>query len=159
MKEITQKLISKANEKIREFVNDAQKAGMDKGRAIDAIKAHIDMSVKNYYAKRDFTKISECYDMNKFKAESKIEGIFYNTLKDNKIPFEFQVEIGKYRADYLINKFLVVEIDGPQHEKIRDDIRDAYMRRMGYKIIRVPTWLLCMDSVAVVESIKEVINT
>jgi len=162
MKKITQELINKEAGKMVAFVEDARKSGMDEGRIADAVKSHVDQRIKNYYKKPDFARASDLFDIEKLKeearADSKIEGIFYNELTDSGIQFEFQVSIGRYRADYLIKKFLIVEIDGPQHEKPRDDIRDAYVRKMGYKILRVPTWLLCMDSKAVIQSIGEIIT-
>jgi very-short-patch-repair endonuclease len=157
MKKITQGLLEKEFEKALPFVEAARKEGMDEGRITDAIRHHADLKIRGYYKKPDFATIGQCLDLGKLQADSKIEQIFYDILIVNEIPFQFQVSIGRYRADYLIHKFLVVEIDGPRHEKEKDERRDNYMRKMGYKILRVPTWLLCMDSKAVIKSIKEII--
>jgi very-short-patch-repair endonuclease len=156
MNEITQKLLKKNNKHLRPFIEQAQREGMEEGKIIDAVKGYIDTKVREYYNKADLTRIKECFDLAGLQPDSKIEGIFYNELTTNGIKFDFQFPIGPYRADYLINKFLVVELDGPQHEKKRDERRDKYMRQMGYKILRVPTWLLCADSKAVIESIKDI---
>lgn len=88
-------------------------------------------------------------------ADSKIELIYYDLFKGHKIPFEFQYKIGNYRADFLIDKWLVFEIDGPQHDKKKDSDRDRYMEKMGYKVFRVPAWLASASPGAVVEEVKE----
>jgi very-short-patch-repair endonuclease len=86
-------------------------------------------------------------------ADSKIEKIVYQLFLDNKIDFKFQVKIGFYWADFLLWGFLIVEIDGPQHEnqKIHDNTRDNYLKRMGYKILRIPTWVLVNEPEKIIE--------
>ena len=127
------------------FVEDARKSGMDEGRIADAVKSHVDQRIKNYYKKPDFARASDLFDIEKLKeearADSKIEGIFYNELTDSGIQFEFQVSIGRYRADYLIKKFLIVEIDGPQHladpaAYRRDRRKDALLQEHGCHVLR-----------------------
>lgn len=78
------------------------------------------------------------------KADSKIEKKLYEIFADNGIDFKFQYKIGAYRADYLLWGFLVVELDGPQHElqKDHDKKRDQYLKKMGYQVLRIPTWVL-----------------
>jgi very-short-patch-repair endonuclease len=87
--------------------------------------------------------------------DSKIEAVLYKVFEQNNISFKFQYRIGPYRADYLIWGFLVVELDGPQHElqKEHDQRRDNYMEKMGYKILRTPTWVLVHQPEDVLEKI------
>lgn len=72
--------------------------------------------------------------------------------------FRRQVPLGPYIADFAcVEKKLIIEIDGSQHaNSSHDAIRDAYLRKRGYRVLRL--WsndvLLCMDSV--VQSIYEV---
>ena len=91
-------------------------------------------------------------------ADSKIELFYCEFLYDAFIPFEFQYKIGKFRADFLIDKWLVFEIDGPQHDKAKDEFRDKYMQNLGYEVFRVPAWLASVSHQAVIEEIKELIR-
>lgn len=92
------------------------------------------------------------------KADSKIETIYCDIFYQENIPFDFQYKIGPYRADFLINKKLVFEIDGPMHDKAHDDRRDKYMEKLGYDILRVPAWLASVSHNAVIKEINEYLN-
>lgn len=59
------------------------------------------------------------------------------------ISLELQKPIGRYRADFVANGNLVVEIDGAAYHgspeaKARDARRDQDMRRMRYHVLRIP---------------------
>ena len=88
--------------------------------------------------------------------------VFYEILKENNIPFQFQYPIGPYIVDYLVKDFLALELDGPLHEKegqkAHDKRKDKYLNRMGYKVLRIPLLLLNIDQKAVIEGIKELIK-
>ena len=112
---------------------------------------------KNSHKPRHISETIE-YVLSK-GADSRIELIYYELLKDQLIPFEFQYKIGKFRADFLINKWLVFEIDGPQHKKAKDEVRDKYMRNLGYDVFRVPAWLASVSYEAVIDEIKELITS
>lgn len=90
------------------------------------------------------------------KADSATEVVLYNKLVQSGIKFSFQVKIGRYRADFVIGS-LIVEVDGPHHanQVTYDQIRDKYLRKMGYTIMRVPADLVALVPAAVVQSIKE----
>lgn len=56
---------------------------------------------------------------------------------------DLQVEIRPYRADFLVNNWLVVEIDGAAYHSsaqavARDKARDEFMREQGYSVLRIP---------------------
>lgn len=58
------------------------------------------------------------------------------------LKFRRQVPIGNYIVDFLCNeKRLIVELDGSGHlnEKqiIHDNVRNEYLEKLGYKIIRI----------------------
>lgn len=74
--------------------------------------------------------------------------------------FETQRQIGPYIADFIILPNVVVEVDGPIHEKRAeyDRNRDAYLLRKGYKVIRVKNSELSEDWEAVIDRISEVIQ-
>jgi very-short-patch-repair endonuclease len=53
-----------------------------------------------------------------------------------------QVPLGRYIADFLCEeKKLIIEVDGSQHFEPKgrrsDEIRDDYLRKLGYRTIRV----------------------
>lgn len=59
------------------------------------------------------------------------------------IRLEMQKPIGRYRADFVANGRLVIEIDGARWHgspkaKVRDAQRDRDMRRMGLEVVRIP---------------------
>ena len=63
-------------------------------------------------------------------------------------------------ADYIVDFYcpavkLIIEVDGSQHyeEKgmIKDRIRDEYMSRLGFKVLRIPT-------TDVLESVDDVVD-
>ena len=49
-----------------------------------------------------------------------------------------QEPIGPYIADFVCReRKLVIELDGSQHiDNARDQVRDAFLRSMGYKVLR-----------------------
>lgn len=59
------------------------------------------------------------------------------------ISLGLQVSVDNYRLDFLVNKRLVVEIDGAAYHSspeavARDRRRDEYLRERGYEILRIP---------------------
>jgi very-short-patch-repair endonuclease len=66
----------------------------------------------------------------------------------------------QYRADFLIDENLVVEIDGATYHSspeavARDRQRDADIRREGYSIVRIPAQVVFSDSAAVVKRVED----
>lgn len=96
----------------------------------------------------------------KANADSKIERIFFDALREAGIRFKFQYRVGKYKIDFLIGTHLAVEIDGPQHElsKEKDHRRDEYIRSQGFTVVRIPIWLIVNDMGAVIKELKEATN-
>lgn len=68
------------------------------------------------------------------------EIILWSRLKKNQLGYKFrrQHSIGMYIVDfYCSEKKLVIEIDGSQHIDNSYDIqRDAYLKDLGFKILR-----------------------
>lgn len=83
------------------------------------------------------------------------------------IPFMHQVVIGRFIVDFLlINRNLVLEIDGSSHDKKQkyDRSRDAFLTRLGWEVVHVKNelatveWLRTMLSgVSIVEQ-REIIQ-
>ncbi len=71
-------------------------------------------------------------------------------LKPNKgmlcgsdLALDLQVKVPPYRVDFLINRWLVVEIDGATYHSSpeaieRDKTRDEFMQGHGYSVLRIP---------------------
>ena len=162
MKEITERLHKKVMDEFYPMAVELAEKGHDKNFIVAAFQSQLKIKTKQYYDKlhpglesmrkifADFTGLLE-----KQSADSKAEMIFYDMLVNSGVKFEFQYSIGPYKADYLFAGLLVVELDGPQHDKDHDLRRDAYMRKMGYKIIRVPIWVLVSCPEAVIDEIKQ----
>lgn len=125
--------------------------------------SHVEAKVKNYYSETKFNlqTIKSIFKKRLIKPpESKAEYIFYKKLIKEKISFKFQYKISPYRVDFLVNDFLIIEIDGPQHgtQKKYDKKRDQYLESYGYQVVRYPIWLIAMDVNAVINQIKEEIG-
>jgi very-short-patch-repair endonuclease len=69
--------------------------------------------------------------------------------------FRRQVPIGPYIADFVCQgRHLVVELDGSQHaEDPGDAVRDAELRRRGYRVLRIWNNELTNNSSGVGEAI------
>jgi very-short-patch-repair endonuclease len=65
----------------------------------------------------------------------------WHALRDRRlqaVKFRRQAPLGSYIVDFLcISNKIVVEVDGSQHgENRRDQIRDAWLEREGYRVMR-----------------------
>jgi very-short-patch-repair endonuclease len=69
---------------------------------------------------------------------SKTEDKFAEELRKKRLPYKRQVKIGVYRVDFFIPRFIVVDIQGPHHEKFPQSGRDIkrldYLRNIGYRV-------------------------
>ena len=68
-----------------------------------------------------------------------VEGV----LKSQGLTLDMQVEIGRYRFDFLANGRQVIEIDGATYHSSlqaveRDRIRDELSTASGYRVLRIP---------------------
>ncbi|MDY0871561.1 endonuclease domain-containing protein [Dongia rigui] len=71
-------------------------------------------------------------------AEKKLWSHLRNRQIDGAV-FRKQVPIGPYIADFCCLKAdLVVEVDGGQHDESKSDsVRDAWLNKAGYRVLRV----------------------
>jgi very-short-patch-repair endonuclease len=161
MQEITSKLHKKVVDEFYPVAEQLAKEGKSSSEIADIFFKHTKLKSKNYYKKpKALIPVGEIVgDGKEFvknnHPDSIAESIFYRMLQDKEIEFKFQYPIGFYRADFLFSGSIVLEIDGVQHDKNHDDKRDKYMRSMGYKIIRVPIWILVSYPDDVVNEIIE----
>lgn len=66
----------------------------------------------------------------------------------------------QYRADFLVDEKLVVEIDGATYHSspeaiTRDRKRDADMKRDGYSVLRIPADLVFLDPAQAVNRVED----
>lgn len=77
----------------------------------------------------------------------------------NNLKFKRQVPMGNYIVDFSCDeKKLVIELDGGQHSvaQSQDKIRDAFLRKEGYTVLRFWNNEIDNDIEAVLEKINEV---
>lgn len=83
------------------------------------------------------------------------------------VKFRREVPIGPYTADFCCAEMkLIVEIDGEPHltedGRLHDRERDRYLRKLGYKILRVPGYEVIRDdgkaSVLITEFVQDAIG-
>jgi very-short-patch-repair endonuclease len=77
-----------------------------------------------------------------FRGETSIEKMVRVQLSKAKIPFQQEVKISKYHADFLIEKYkLAIECDGDYWHGLtqaikKDKIRDGVFLKAGYRVAR-----------------------
>lgn len=65
------------------------------------------------------------------------------SLRGSGLKLDLQVGEGRYRTDFLVNNWLVVEIDGATYHSspeaiTNDQERDRYFESLGYSVVRIP---------------------
>lgn len=73
------------------------------------------------------------------KNQTDTERFMWHFLKENfpQIHFRRQYQIGNYIADFVsIKHKLVIECDGGGHSKEKDNNRDNFLIKKGFKILR-----------------------
>lgn len=68
--------------------------------------------------------------------------IYLRGRRFNNLKFRRQVAIGNYIVDFVCkDEKLIIELDGSGHlentQEKHDNIRDKYLKDLGYKIIRI----------------------
>jgi very-short-patch-repair endonuclease len=68
---------------------------------------------------------------------------------NNVLNVKHEVRIGKYFIDFLIDKYICLEMDGEQHarypQKLRDMEKDYFLKENGYSVGRV-SWKDCFNN-------------
>jgi type I restriction enzyme R subunit len=78
------------------------------------------------------------------KDQTPAEGVMWELLRNRQVAnlkFRRQHQIGPYIVDFLCNELkLIIELDGEIHEQAtqakKDKKREAYLRSMGFKVLR-----------------------
>lgn len=162
-KQITENLKKEITNNIKPILNDLRKCGMTDKQLRGVVSTHFRKNIRQEYQKlSEIKSLSQIVPlvlnrMIERGEDSKAEVLFYEALGDANIPFEFHRDIGPYVADYLIDEDLVVELDGPQHKysQAKDDVRDKFMGKLGYRVLRIPLKYFILDRQAVLNAIQE----
>jgi len=80
------------------------------------------------------------------------------------VSIDLQVEIFRYRADFVANDWLVVEIDGATYHSSpeaveRDRERDKTLRGFGYEVLRIPANVVFKAPSDAVMRLRQAIET
>ena len=85
--------------------------------------------------------------------QTKAEAFFEKVINTEFVDKDYKIEhhIGPYAADFAwLHKFIIVEIDGCQHEKpdckIHDQKRDEFIKSKGWKILRIKWSDMCRET-------------
>lgn len=71
-------------------------------------------------------------------TSTEAERFLWYHLRDKfpQIHFRRQYQIGKYIADFVaVKNKLIIECDGGQHTKEKDEVRDEFLRNKGYTVL------------------------
>jgi len=148
-------------EELKPFIEQLAREGLRGRDLTDKVRMALDLKIRHFYKTSPWhhagrvilTELKRRFDPQGL-PESKAEAILYQLLNQSGLNFKFQYKIGPYRVDYLLGKDLVLELDGPGHSNARDTKRDAYLQKMGYRVLRLPIWLLSLDPDKAIEEIK-----
>jgi len=71
-----------------------------------------------------------------------VEKMAWIEIRNLGLPFLPQFPIGKYFADFADPvRRIVIEVDGKEwHSEDKDKVRDEFMQKLGYKIVRIPAY-------------------
>lgn len=84
----------------------------------------------------------------------------YGALFSETLRIDLQVEQDHYRADFMANRWLVIEVDGAawhgsEEAKARDAMRDRYFESLGYTVLRIPAKAALTKPAEAVRSVQE----
>ena len=95
------------------------------------------------------------------KEMTSAEAMLWRSLRDRGIGTKFrrQVPIGPYVADFAcVAARLIVELDGQPHDeperRAHDEIRDAWLARQGWRVLRIPNEIVIGGGDIVIGRIK-----
>ena len=83
-------------------------------------------------------KLAKYLRINHTDAEKLLWGHLKARRLDG-LKFRRQQPFGKYIVDFIcFEKRIVIEVDGGQHswEKTKDEVRDKWLRKEGYRVLR-----------------------
>lgn len=96
-------------------------------------------------------------------AQSVIERKFSQACRDAGLLFESEQMVGRYRPDFLVREHrLIIELDGQEthasvEDRTRDAIRQRYLQRLGWTVLRFTGREVIKDARACVAEVQEYI--
>jgi very-short-patch-repair endonuclease len=94
-------------------------------------------------------------------APTESEQALWRCLSGGKLRAAFKRQVplgGRYIADFVApSARLVVEVDGPVHARreAADGRRDRLLRRLGYRVLRLPAELVLREPAVAVQRVRE----
>jgi len=93
------------------------------------------------------------------RAPTPSERVLWEAIRARKLGASFrrQAPLGRYVADFVApRERLVVEVDGGWHagRRAADERRDAKLRRMGYRVLRLDAEIVLRELPVVVERVR-----
>jgi len=156
MNEITSELHNEVLKKFEPLIWRLAEEGKTPEEITAIYMKHLAACRVNYYGEfRNLNSMQEILNNMTLKADSSAEHLLYNYLQKNSIAFEFQKKIGAYRVDYLVDNYLVVDLDSDLHNPKKDAVRDKYLEKMGYVVLRITINDLVAAPELLIKKIKE----
>lgn len=80
-------------------------------------------------------------------------------LSGRGLKLQMQVPVGRYRLDFLVDRLLVVEVDGAAFHSSREAVerdkqRDEFMRDKGFDVLRIPAKITLYNPKETVERVR-----
>jgi very-short-patch-repair endonuclease len=78
-------------------------------------------------------------------------------LRKKGVRFQQQAPIDRYHVDFLVSPNIVIEAEGKVHSNAqeRDSLRTEHLENRGYRVFRVPNYMIFGDPDGVAEMIKQ----
>ena len=78
-------------------------------------------------------------------------------LRKKGVRFQQQAPIDRYHVDFLVSPNIIIEAEGKVHSNTleRDSLRTERLENRGYRVFRVPNYMIFADPDGVAEMIKE----
>jgi very-short-patch-repair endonuclease len=133
------------------------KEGWPKAGVVDYI---FDMNRDNHlFNRKELGSYRSALRKNLTSAEASL----WNLLKNRQVSgckFRRQHSIGNYIVDFCCPaKMLIIELDGNVHGEaqqiVRDEVRDDYLKKLGFTVLRFENRFVFQDPEFVIDEIKK----
>lgn len=100
------------------------------------------------------------FRLDLIERATRSERKLFKHLTEAGISFKFQHIINFYIVDFLLDKNIVIELDGKIHQSrvTYDRRRDEYLRGLGYKILRIASYRIFKEKRKVLEEIQDFLS-
>jgi very-short-patch-repair endonuclease len=120
------------------------------------------ISDKHLFNRKEMGK----YRTNLRKNLTSAEAALWNLLKSRQVSghkFRRQHSIGNYIVDFCCpQEMLIIELDGNIHGEqiqiVKDELRDNYLKDLGFRILRFENKLVFQDPEFVIDEIRKCLS-